>query len=137
MHLDKAFGFIRAPHEFTSRKDEGDKIIVVEKGDLVIVFNFHHSNSYTDYKVGAWKEGPYKVALSSDEAVFGGYENVTKWNDCELHTSQDGHDGRPHSFQVYAPSRTVVVYAPSDFCDKDNDTIPGLGVKGHGPYFNN
>merc|ERR1711924_306892 len=112
MHLDKAFGFINAPHEYTSRKDEGDKLIVAEKGDLVMVFNFHHTNSYTDYKVGTWKKGPYKVVLSSDEGVFGGYENVTKWNDAEFHTNEDGHDGRPNSMQVYAPSRTVVVYAP-------------------------
>ena len=137
MHLDKAFGFINAPHEYTSRKDEGDKLIVAEKGDLVMVFNFHHTNSYTDYKVGTWKKGPYKVVLSSDEGVFGGYENVTKWNDAEFHTNEDGHDGRPNSMQVYAPSRTVVVYAPAEFCDKDNETIPGLGVKGHGPYFSN
>jgi 1,4-alpha-glucan branching enzyme len=41
--------------------------------------------------------------------------------------------------QVYTPSRTVVVYAPAEFCDKDADSkpagIPGLGVKGRGPYF--
>lgn len=41
--------------------------------------------------------------------------------------------------QVYAPSRTVVVYAPSEFADKDADRkpigIPGLGVKELGPYF--
>ena len=34
-----------------SRKDEGDKMVVVERGDLVLVFNFHPYNSYTDYKV--------------------------------------------------------------------------------------
>lgn len=32
MHLDKAFGFVSAPHQWVSRKDEGDKIIVVERG---------------------------------------------------------------------------------------------------------
>lgn len=48
-------------------------------------------------------------------------------------------DNRPHSFQVYAPSRTVAVYAPAEFCDKDADKkphgIPGLAVKGLGPYY--
>lgn len=38
--------------------------------------------------------------------------------------------------QVYAPSRTVVVYAPADCCDAEADSkpagIPGLGVKGLG-----
>ena len=31
-HLDKAFGFVSAPHTWTSRKDEADKIVVVERG---------------------------------------------------------------------------------------------------------
>jgi hypothetical protein len=30
MHLDKAFGFVAAPHQYISKKDEGDKLIVVE-----------------------------------------------------------------------------------------------------------
>lgn len=52
IHLDKAFGFMSAPHQWVSRKDEGDKVIVIERGDLVMVFNFHPTTSYTDYRVG-------------------------------------------------------------------------------------
>ena len=41
--------------------------------------------------------------------------------------------------QVYAPSRTVVVYAPAEYVDSHADQqpmgVPGLGVKGVGPYF--
>jgi hypothetical protein len=33
-------------------QDEGDKVVVVERGDLVMVFNFHPTTSYTDYRVG-------------------------------------------------------------------------------------
>lgn len=45
-----------------------------------------------------------------------------------------------HAFvQVYAPSRTVVVYAPAGTTDKDADRsasgIPGLSVRGTGPNF--
>jgi len=50
---------------------------------------------------------------------------------------QELYDTRPHSFCVYAPSRTVVVYAKSETCDARADElptgIPGLGVKGRGP----
>lgn len=46
---------------------------------------------------------------------------------------------RPYSFMVYAPSRTVVVYAPSEYVDAHADQlatgVAGLGVKGLGPYF--
>lgn len=38
-------------------------MIVCERGDLVFVFNFHPTNSYTDYKVGCNHPGPYKVRL--------------------------------------------------------------------------
>ena len=51
-------------HQYISRNDEGDKIIVFEKGDLVFVFNFHWSNSYFDYRVGCLKPGKYKVLSS-------------------------------------------------------------------------
>jgi hypothetical protein len=61
----QAFGFVSAPHTWTSRKDEGDKVIVVERGDLVMVFNFHPTNSYTDYRVGAYKAGPYKASAAA------------------------------------------------------------------------
>jgi 1,4-alpha-glucan branching enzyme len=79
------------------------------------------------------------VVLSSDEEVFGGYRNVTKDSDVTFTTTAGSHDNRPNWFQVYAPSRTVVVYAPSDFADKDADRkphgIPGLGIQGLGPYY--
>ena len=58
-----------------------------------------------------------QVALSSDEAAFGGWRNVSKESDVEYATAADDHDGRPHSFTVYAPSRTVAVYAPAQTCD--------------------
>ncbi len=112
---------------------------MVERGDLVFVYNFHPTNSYTDYRVGCYKQGNYKVVLSSDEEVFGGYKNVTKNNDVTFVANGHNHDGRPASFQVYAPSRTCVVYALAETADKDADSkpygIPGLGVKELGPYF--
>lgn len=48
-------------HQYISRKNEGDKVIVFERGNLVFVFNFHWSNSYSDYGVGCLKSGKYKV----------------------------------------------------------------------------
>lgn len=53
--------FMTSEHQYISRKDEGDKVIVFERGNLVFVFNFHWSNSYSDYRVGCLKSGKYKV----------------------------------------------------------------------------
>jgi len=138
-HLDKAFSFIASPHEYVSQKSEGDKIIIAERGQLVFVFNFHPTNSYSDYRVGCKTEGPYKIVLSSDEEVFGGWKNVSKEYDVDYQTEAGDYNGRPNSFLVYAPSRTVAVYAPSKYADAFSDRteqgIPGLGVKNRGPEF--
>lgn len=139
-HLDKAFGFVGAPHQWVSRKDEGDKVIVVERGDLVMVFNFHPTQSYSDYKVGCQNPGTYKIVLSSDEEVFGGWQNVSCFSDTQFVAHEaHGYDNRPYAFQVYAPSRTVVVYAPENFVDASAPSsatgVPGLAVKGRGPYY--
>ncbi|GMH39251.1 hypothetical protein BSKO_07149 [Bryopsis sp. KO-2023] len=138
-HLDKAFSFINSEHTWISRQDEGDKMIVCERGELVFVFNFHPTNSYTDYRVGCNSGKPYKIVLSSDEPVFGGYNNVSKDYDVVYTPDEGNYDNRPFSFQVYATSRTVAVYAPAEYCDARGDSspigIPGLGVKSTGPRF--
>ncbi|KAL6761104.1 1,4 alpha-glucan branching enzyme [Haematococcus lacustris] len=114
-----------------------DKVIVCECGDMVMVFNLLSTNSYTDHKVGTLMKGPYKIVLSSDEEVFGGWK--TKKSDVSFSGDKGGHDRRPNSMLVYAPSRTVVVYAPAEEYDKDADFkswgVPGLAVKGLGPYY--
>ena len=139
MHLDKAFGFVASSHEWVSRKNEADKVVVVERGDLVLVFNFHPSSSFSDYRVGCPDARARKVVMSSDEGVFGGWNNVTKDSDVTFAASEGDHDGRPCSMLVYAPARTVVAYAPAEFVDSKADEkpggIPGLAVKGVGPYF--
>ena len=45
-------------------QDEGDKLIVAEKGDLIFVFNFHPTNSYSDYRIGTKHGGAYKATPS-------------------------------------------------------------------------
>lgn len=80
-----------------------------------------------------------QIVLSSDEEVFGGWKNVSKEYDVDYQTEEGDYNGRPYSFQTYAPSRTVAVYAPSEFADaradSTNQGIPGLGVKNRGPEF--
>ena len=39
-------------------------MIIAERGQLVFVFNFHPTNSYTDYRIGCRTAGPYKVCTS-------------------------------------------------------------------------
>ncbi|XP_028126608.1 1,4-alpha-glucan-branching enzyme 1, chloroplastic/amyloplastic-like isoform X3 [Camellia sinensis] len=108
-HLEEATGFMTSEHQYISRKDEGDRMIVFERGNLVFVFNFHWSNSYSDYRVGCLKPGKYKIVLDSDDKLFGGFNRLD--HNAEYFTFEGWYDDRPRSFLVYAPSRTAVVYA--------------------------
>lgn len=114
-------------------------MIVCERGDLVFVFNFHPTQSFTDYKVGCFLPDPYKIVLSSDEPVFGGFNNVSKDYNTTFTPSKQSYDDRSYSFTIYAPSRSVVVYAPAKTADPRADSkpkgVPGLGVLDCGPYF--
>ncbi|XP_043814777.1 1,4-alpha-glucan-branching enzyme 1, chloroplastic/amyloplastic isoform X2 [Manihot esculenta] len=109
--------FMTSEHQYISRKDEGDRIIVFERGNLVFVFNFHWTNSYSDYRVGCFKSGKYKIVLDSDDGLFGGFNRLS--HDAEHFTFDGWYDNRPRSFMVYAPSRTAVVYALVE--DEENE----------------
>ncbi|KAK6779441.1 hypothetical protein RDI58_021625 [Solanum bulbocastanum] len=104
--------FMTSEHQFISRKDERDRMIVFERGNLVFVFNFHWTNSYSDYRIGCLKPGKYKVVLDSDDPLFGGFGRID--HNAEYFTFDGWYDDRPRSIMVYAPSRTAVVYALVD-----------------------
>ncbi|KAH9738381.1 SBE2.2 [Citrus sinensis] len=111
-HLEEKYGFMTSEHQYVSRKDEGDRVIVFERGNLVFVFNFHWNSSYSDYRVGCLKPGKYKIVLDSDDPLFGGYKRLD--HNAEYFSLEGWYDDQPHSFLVYAPSRTAVVYALAD-----------------------
>ena len=55
-------------------KDD-DQVLAFRRGNLVFVFNFSPSRSFTDYGV-LTEPGEYNVVLSSDAPRFGGYGNI-------------------------------------------------------------
>lgn len=75
-HAAAKHGWLESPQAYVSLKHEGDKMIVFERAGLLFIFNFHPTNSYTDYRVGVEEAGGYKVVLNSDEPQFGGFDNV-------------------------------------------------------------
>ncbi|KAL0580094.1 alpha-1,4-glucan branching enzyme, partial [Marasmius crinis-equi] len=90
-HAEEKYGWLNSPQAYISLKHEGDKVVVFERADLLFIFNFNPTQSFTDYRVGVEKAGEYKVVLSSDEKKFGGFDNIDvkgtfvttpmKWNE--------------------------------------------------------
>ncbi|CAB1333320.1 unnamed protein product [Coregonus sp. 'balchen'] len=50
--------------------DEKDKVIVFERANVMFVFNFHPSNSYSDYRIAAGPNGKYPLLLGDAGTSF-------------------------------------------------------------------
>lgn len=88
---------------------EEDQILAFGRGELLFVFNFHPTASYTDYQLLV-PEGHYSIVLDSDEKRFGGYGLV---DDSVAHqtlpaTAEGVTDGLA-PLPLYLPSRTALI----------------------------
>ena len=55
-------------------------MLVVERGDLVFVFNFHPVSSFSDYRVGAYLPGPYKARAATHDSFVEAEGARIPWN---------------------------------------------------------
>ncbi|MDR0810976.1 MAG: alpha amylase C-terminal domain-containing protein [Paludibacter sp.] len=55
--------------------NESDQIIAYQRGDLIFVFNFNGTKSFTDYGILAPK-GKYRIILNTDNSKFGGFDLI-------------------------------------------------------------
>jgi 1,4-alpha-glucan branching enzyme len=100
-------GWLHAPQAYVSLKHEGDKVIVFERGDVVFVFNFNPTKSFTDYRIGVEVAGTYQVVLDSDTKEHGGFCRVDP--DTRFFTEPLEWNGRKNCTHVYIPCRTALV----------------------------
>ncbi|CAL5219263.1 g1061 [Coccomyxa viridis] len=115
--LDEEYGFLSSEHLMVSYSGDKEQVIVAERGPLVFVFNFSPYNDYEGYKIGTPEPGRYKAIASSDDKQYGGQGRID--NTIEHFTHPEGTPGmretnfndRAFSMKVYAPSRTVGIYA--------------------------
>lgn len=107
--LEEKFGWLHSNPAYVSWKHEDDKVIAFERADLIFVFNFHPTRSFTGYKVGTSSSGIYQAVLSSDDDIFGGHNRIDKT--CKHLSTADVYAGRSNFIEVYTPCRTAVVYA--------------------------
>ena len=88
-------------------KDD-DQVLAFMRGDLVFVFNFNPSKSFSDYGLLA-PGGVYSVVLSTDNPDFGGYGNIDEG--VEHFTIPDPlyAEAGVERLPLYLPARTAMV----------------------------
>ncbi|CCF59707.1 hypothetical protein KAFR_0H02980 [Kazachstania africana CBS 2517] len=106
---EKKHQWLNTPQAYVSLKHEVDKVIVFERNGLLFIFNFHPTNSFTDYRVGVDQAGCYRIVLNSDRDEFGGHDRIDESS--KFYTTDLEWNNRRNFLQVYIPSRTAIVLA--------------------------
>ena len=104
---EEKYGWLHSPQAYISLKNENDKVLVFERAGLLWIFNFHPSNSYTDYRVGVEEPGVYRLVIDSDAPEFGGHGRNAKGT--RFFTTDMPWNNRKNFTQVYLPTRTALV----------------------------
>ena len=89
---------------------EDEQVLAFSRGDLLFVFNFHPTASYTDYRITAPK-GSYHIILDSDETTFGGFglvDDSIKHQTLRANSEEELPQKLEH-LSLYLPSRTALV----------------------------
>jgi 1,4-alpha-glucan branching enzyme len=72
--------------------------VAFERAELLFVFNFHPTQSFTDYRIGVEVPGEYKVVLDTDDGKYGGFQRVD--SNVSHFTYPEGFAGRRNSVKV-------------------------------------
>ena len=85
-----------------------DQILAFRRGELIFVFNFHPTKSYTGYGI-LTEPGSYKIVMNSDNAKYGGFnqidESQTHYTLPNLESPVPGKEW----LKLYIPSRCCFV----------------------------
>jgi 1,4-alpha-glucan branching enzyme len=86
-----------------------DKIVAFTRGDYLFVFNFHPSNSFTDYGIPI--TGKFKMVIDSDDPAFGGFNRIDRDTIYSSVRKAERYTlNVPFYLYLYLPSRTALVF---------------------------
>lgn len=108
--LDDDHNVLGRPDWYLLHVHEDNKLLVAQRGPLVFAFNFHPTQSFTDYRIGVPMPHDYRLLLCTDAPEFDGHGHVQP-NQTYI-VQQTPWDDRPQSIQLYLPSRTALVLTP-------------------------
>lgn len=80
--------------------NDGDHVLAFVRGNLLFVFNFHPSKSFTDYGIQV-PDGNYELILSTDDSRYGGFDRV---DNTLTYPARSG-----ERLKLYLPVRTAIV----------------------------
>ncbi len=108
IHLEREHKIIGNTVTNKIYESNNDKIIAFMRGDILFVFNFHPSQSFTGYGIPI--QGKFRILFDSDQPEYGGFGRL---NEQVTYLSQRHSDhpslSSPVMLYLYLPSRTAIV----------------------------
>ena len=90
--------------------NEPDKVLAFLRGDLLFVFNFNPTQSFTDYGILVPPASKWRHLFDTDEARFGGQDRIRPNQVFEPALVRDAnHNEFVQQIRLYLPARTAVV----------------------------
>jgi len=90
-------------------ENNSDKVVAYMRGELLFVFNFHPTVSFTDYGIPV--KGRFRIVLDTDDPLFGGFNRIDR-NTVYLSIRKAERNiiNAPLYLYLYLPSRTALVF---------------------------
>jgi 1,4-alpha-glucan branching enzyme len=86
-----------------------DKVVAYMRGDLLFVFNFNPSVSFTDYGIPV--AGKFRIVLDSDDPLYGGFNRIDRSAVyISVKKAERNIINAPLYLYLYLPSRTALVF---------------------------
>ncbi|HKM92144.1 MAG TPA: alpha amylase C-terminal domain-containing protein [Prolixibacteraceae bacterium] len=89
-----------------------DQVLVYTRGDLLFVFNFNPSVSFTDYSI-AYHAAKFTLLLNTDSGCYGGYNRFDER--IKYYTIPDANNANQHYLKLYLPARAAMVFKKEDY----------------------
>ena len=90
-------------------ENNADKVVVYMRGDLLFVFNFHPTTSFTDYGIPV--TGKFRIILDTDDQSFGGFNRIDrKTIYISIRKAERNIINAPLYLYLYLPARTALVF---------------------------
>jgi len=107
--LQREYKILDEPYIGRIYENSFDKVVAYTRGDLLFVFNFHPSNSFTDY--GIPLKGKFRILIDSDDPAFGGFDRLDR-NTIYFAMKKASRQtlNVPFYLYLYIPSRTAIVF---------------------------
>jgi len=90
-------------------ENNSDKVIAFMRGDLLFVFNFHPTLSFTDYGIPV--HGRFRIVLDTDDQLYGGFNRIDRTPlYLSIKKGERNIINAPLYLYLYLPSRTGLVF---------------------------